>query len=417
MKRGLCLFCCLLLAIQLSGTVCRGENTQLSSGELHAEGACLMDGDTGRVLFGKNENEELAMASTTKIMTCILIMENCEKDEVVTASQNAADQPKVHLGVRKGQRFLLEDLLFALMLESFNDAAVMLAEHLDGSVEAFAARMNEKAQTLGCRQTHFVTPNGLDGSDAGGEHHTTAADLGRIMRYCVAGSEKSVWFGELTRTMSHSFSDLEQTASYSCSNHNQLLSMTDGVISGKTGFTGKAGYCYVCAVENEGRTFIITLLGCGWPNNKTYKWKDTLKLLAYGGDTYTLRRPKPVGMETEIYVRQAAYAWGQSQTVPRIGIQEQVSGDASALMAENEQIRVSYSYEPELTAPVKAGTRVGSVSYYLEDICLLTNPIVTSQDVGAMSLSWCAGVLVSYFLLKNPEASIDFGGNTLYTVE
>ena len=156
MKRWICVISSIVLMTQLCRSVCTADDSlPPKESDLHALSACMMDGDSGRVLYGKNENEELAMASTTKIMTCILIMENCDPDEVVTASQNAADQPKVHLGVRKGQRFLLEDLLFALMLESYNDAAVMLAEHLDGSVEAFADRMNRKAKSLYCLHTHF----------------------------------------------------------------------------------------------------------------------------------------------------------------------------------------------------------------------------------------------------------------------
>lgn len=119
----------------------------------------------------------MAMASTTKIMTCILALENGQEQTVATASAKAAAAPKVHLGVREGEQFLLGDLLYSLMLESHNDAAVMIAETIGGSVEEFASLMNEKAAAIGCTDTHFVTPNGLDASDAGGDHHTTAADL------------------------------------------------------------------------------------------------------------------------------------------------------------------------------------------------------------------------------------------------
>ena len=157
---------------------------EFSENELYAKAACLMDGNSGRVLFGKEEELPLPMASTTKIMTCILALERTANPEeaVVTASSNAAAQPKVHLGVREGQQFYMGDLLYSLMLESHNDSAVMIAESVGGSVEAFAALMNEKAQEIGCTNTHFVTPNGLDASDAGGEHHTTAADLAAILR-------------------------------------------------------------------------------------------------------------------------------------------------------------------------------------------------------------------------------------------
>lgn len=403
MKRWLCILTSLLLMIQICISVCAADDSlSPKENDLHALSACMMDGDSGRVLYGKNENEELAMASTTKIMTCILIMENCDPDEVVTASQNAADQPKVHLGVRKGQRFLLEDLLFALMLESYNDAAVMLAEHLDGSVEAFADRMNRKAKSLYCLHTHFVTPNGLDGTNEGGDHHTTATDLARIMRYCVMDSEKSDYFMKVTQTAGHSFSDLDQQSSYSCSNHNQLLSMTEGVLSGKTGFTGKAGYCYVCAVRSDGRTYIIALLGCGWPNNKTYKWKDTLKLLAYGKKAFSFRRPVLLELKDNVVVRRAVYPWGESGTQQKVSIEEVIGQLQGALMTEEEEVRVIYSYKNTLTAPVQAGTQIGQITYMLDGICLGSDPVIVTRDIPEISLQWCARALLYYFLWKNP---------------
>ena len=168
--------------------------------QLFATAACLMDGDTGRVLFGKRETDPMAMASTTKIMTCILALENGGEQAVATASAQAAAAPKVHLGVYEGEQFLLGDLLYSLMLESHNDAAVMIAETIGGSIEGFAALMNEKAAVIGCTDTHFVTPNGLDASDAGGDHHTTAADLARIMRYCIKTSPKATEFLAVTQS-------------------------------------------------------------------------------------------------------------------------------------------------------------------------------------------------------------------------
>lgn len=201
--------------------------------QLFATAACLMDGDTGRVLFGKRETDPMAMASTTKIMTCILALENGGEQAVATASAQAAAAPKVHLGVYEGEQFLLGDLLYSLMLESHNDAAVMIAETIGGSIEGFAALMNEKAATIGCTDTHFVTPNGLDASDAGGDHHTTAADLARIMRYCIKTSPKATEFLAVTQTRSYTFWDLEKKNMFNCCNHNALLDQMEGAISGK----------------------------------------------------------------------------------------------------------------------------------------------------------------------------------------
>ena len=127
--------------------------------QLYAQSAVLMDADSGRVLFEKNGQEQKAMASTTKIMTCILALEQGEIKEVVTVSENAVRQLRVHLGMQIKEKFYLEDLLYSLMLESHNDSAVAIAEHVGGSVKEFAKMMNEKAAEIGCQKTYFITPN------------------------------------------------------------------------------------------------------------------------------------------------------------------------------------------------------------------------------------------------------------------
>ena len=249
--------------------------------ELYAQSAVLMDADSGRILFEKNGREIRPMASTTKIMTCILALELGDLDAEVKASEIAVSQPKVRLGMTVGSRYTLRDLLYSLMLESHNDSAVAIAEHISGSVEAFARLMNRKAESIGIKQTHFITPNGLDAQDDGGEHSTTAADLAAIMKYCIRDSGEKEMFLEITGTQQYSFTDLEGTHSYSLLNHNAFLGMMDGALSGKTGFTGKAGYCYVGALQEGDRCFIVALLACGWPNNKGDKWSDTKKLMNY----------------------------------------------------------------------------------------------------------------------------------------
>lgn len=160
--------------------------------QLYAQAAVLMDADSGRVLYGKNEDAVLPMASTTKIMTCILALEYGDLEQIAEASAYAAGMPKVKLYVKQGEKFRLKDLLYSLMLESHNDAAVVVAEAVGGSVEQFAAMMNQKARDIGCYDTYFITPNGLDATvnETGKTHATTAADLAKIMAYCVTDSPK-----------------------------------------------------------------------------------------------------------------------------------------------------------------------------------------------------------------------------------
>ena len=254
--------------------------------DLYAQAAVLMDAKSGRILFEKNGEQKRAMASTTKIMTCILALEYGDLDDVVIASSNAANQPKVRLGVIEGEKILLRDLLYSLMLESHNDAAVMIAEHIGGSVEGFADMMNQKAQSLGCKNTYFITPNGLDASDKNGSHQTTAEELARIMKYCIQDSVQAKQFLTISQTEIYHFEDCSHVYKYTCNNHNAFLKMMEGAIAGKTGFTGEAGYCYVGALEQNNKKLIVALLGCGWPNNKGYKWQDARKLMQYGLDSF-----------------------------------------------------------------------------------------------------------------------------------
>lgn len=219
--------------------------------ELYAISAVLMDGDSGRVLYEKNGDEIRAMASTTKIMTLIVALENADLEDEVIVSKKASIQPDVQLGIREGEKYRLGDLLYSLMLESHNDAAVAIAEHVAGTVEDFAKLMNEKALDIGCYDTHFITPNGLDAeedveisSEKGGKevvkikHSTTAKDLARIMKYCIAQSPKSEDFLNITRTGNYTFSCISDGGrSYSCNNHNAFLTMMDSALSGKTGKT------------------------------------------------------------------------------------------------------------------------------------------------------------------------------------
>ena len=195
--------------------------------ELYAQSAVLMDADSGRILFEKNGDQRRAMASTTKIMTCILALERGDLEGEVVASENAAKQPKVHLGVEKGETFRLRDLLYSLMLESHNDSAVMIAEKVGGSVEKFAKMMNEKAKEIGCINTYFITPNGLDAKDDTGKHSTTAGELAKIMSYCITQSPKKEEFLAITGQKSYQFTNMEKTRTYICHNHNAFLEMME----------------------------------------------------------------------------------------------------------------------------------------------------------------------------------------------
>lgn len=371
---------------------------EIAASQLYAQSAVLMDADSGRILFAKNGQEERAMASTTKIMTCILALENGDLSEEIAVSAEAASQPAVKLGMKEGQRFQLNDLLYSLMLESHNDSAVAVAECIGGSVEGFAAMMNRKAMEIGCSDTYFITPNGLDAEDETGKHHTTAADLARIMKYCIMDSEKKDAFLEITRTESYQFSDCDGSGSYSCSNHNTFLHMMDGALSGKTGFTADAGYCYVGALREDDRTFIVALLACGWPNNKGYKWSDTRKLMEYALENYHYRE-----FGTEAETVSVAVENGSAGGFPGAGnVQVKASAEPSpfrVLLKEGEEISVEYDVHEAVKAPIEKGQTMGTVIYSLGGETIREYPLTADVSVQERDFAVCFSYIRDCFLL------------------
>lgn len=400
---------CLLLQSQ----VVRAEEAPKES-ELYAKSAVLMDADSGRILYEKNGFEALANASTTKILTCIIALENCELDSQVTVSSYAASQPKVHLGMQEGQTFYFKDMLYGLMLESFNDCAVVIAEHIAGDVTCFADLMNQKAKEIGCEDSYFITPNGLDAKDDTGFHHTTASDLAKIMRYCIKISPKAEQFLEITRTQQYSFTDIGGKSSYSCYNHNAFLQMMDGALSGKTGFTGTAGYCYVGALERDGKTYIVTLLACGWPNNKTYKWSDTKKLMNYGIENFDKKNVAEVPYDEGKLVQIPAVDGAGGTIGEETWIEPVVQnyeGVTELLLAEGEEITLQYEISDKLYAPVDEGDYIGKICYMLGDEVLGERSIIAGNDVEQIDYNWCFLQVFTQFCLTNQKDAIKVSKN------
>ena len=420
-------FCCLFLCVQMPVVTIAKEP------DLYATSAVLLDADTGRVLYGKNAHTPMAMASTTKIMTCILLLELGDLEDEVKVSAYAASMPKVKLYLKKGESYQVRDLLYSLMLESHNDSAVALAEYIGKNylseelkqkdtseytaeeskqaVKAFAVLMTKKAEELGCENTYFITPNGLDatetltlenGETVTKEHCTTAVELARIMSYCIRESPKKEEFLKITATPNYSFS--ANGRSYSCVNHNSFLTMMQGAISGKTGFTNKAGYCYVGALESEGRTFVVALLACGWPNNKTYKWSDTKELMLYGMERYFWKAFADADVKYEesrlspLIVKNGCTDILGGTAYTNLKIVEGEEKYKGILLGPDESVKVECHCKESLTAPVKGGTVVGNIYYVVDDTIYKTEHIVTTDEVKAVDFNWCIEQIVSRFL-------------------
>ena len=301
-----------------------------------AKGAVLIDADSGRVLFGQNENEMLPMASTTKVMTVLLALENAGLDEKVTAGKNAAGVTGTSLYLSEGETLTMEQMLYGLMLRSGNDAAVAVAEHIAGSVPAFAKMMNERAAALNA-DAHFVNPHGLDADG----HKISALGLARVMREAM----KNPVFRTITSTQRKVIPWAGNEYSRVLDNKNKLLKTYEGATGGKTGYTGKAGRCLVFSAERDGLSLIGAVLNCP-------TWFDTAAMmLDYGFENFRAE----VSLEA-------------GQDVTGVKVLGGMAGSVSAVAAMPLRAAVPVGSRAEtvlnlprtLTAPVHRGDVIGT---------------------------------------------------------
>lgn len=344
------------------------EQTMLP--KVEAKGAILMDHKTGRVLWEKNATQPLAMASTTKIMTAIVALENADKNDIVRVSQRAARSPKVKMNLSKDEEIKLEYLLYALMLQSFNDAAVAIAEHVSGSVEEFCKLMTNKAKEIGAYNTSFETPSGLDGEN----HYSTAYDMALIARYALENKE----FVNIITTKNINVNSNKRE--YSLNNKNRLLNELQGAKGVKTGFTGKAGHCFVGAVERNGMQLISVVLGSGWGDRgKNQKWVDTKEIMAYGFKEFNYKEiiiPNDIAENVKI---------NRSKTLDL----DLLYDEGLVLPLSNKEfnnIEIVIEAPTEVMAPVNKGDKIGLAKIYIggkleKEIDLIVNESATRHDL------------------------------------
>lgn len=235
---------------------------------LNSIAAIVYDRTSGSILFGKNENEQRKMASTTKIMTAIIVLENTNLDDIVTVSSKAANTGGSRLGLHTNDKISVRDLLYGLMLCSGNDAAVALAEYVGGNLSGFASLMNVKCDSLQLTSTHFVTPHGLDNE----EHFTTAYELAIITNYALQNQTFCNYVGTKNYTVSIN------GRPKNLSNTNELLGNLNGVYGVKTGFTNGANRCLVTSVKRDNMDLICIVLGADTKKDRT---RDSIQLIEY----------------------------------------------------------------------------------------------------------------------------------------
>ena len=243
--------------------------------KLNVRNAIVYERKSSRVIFGKQENKRVAMASTTKIMTAIIVIENANLDDEVVVSSKAGEIGGSRLGLKKGDRISVRNLLYGLMLCSGNDAAIALAEKVGGSIKEFADKMNKKAEELKLQNTHFVTPHGLDDP----EHYTTAYELAVLTNYAM----NNEIFSKIVATKNYTVSI--NGYSKNIKNTNELLGYLDGVKGVKTGFTNNAGRCLVTCVKRGDFEIITVVLGA---DTKKIRTEDSIKLIEYTYKNYKL---------------------------------------------------------------------------------------------------------------------------------
>jgi len=370
MKRRLVFTLILVLYVCVS---LAGASEQLT---VAARGAALIDADSGRLLFGQNENAVYPMASTTKVMTALLALENAGLDEMVTAGKNAYGVPGTSLYLSEGETLSMEHMLYGLMLRSGNDAAVAVAEHIAGSVPAFARMMNERAAELGA-DAHYVNPHGLDAEG----HGISALGLTRVMRQAMTLPA----FRTITATKRKIIPWVGNEYSRVLENKNKLLRTYEGATGGKTGYTGKAGRCLVFSAERDGLSLIGAVLNCP-------TWFDTATvMLNWGFENF----------RTES-------ALEQGQVVTSLPVQGGVRETAEVVAREalrtavrvGSAIRIDYALPEQLQAPVRAGDRLGQARLLSDGNVVATCDLVAAQDVEARSFLQSVRRLLRMWVLR-----------------
>lgn len=374
---------------------------------LNSEAAILVEISTGRIIYEKNSTKKLYPASTTKILTAILVIENCNLNDLVTVRQSALDNIPtgyVTCNLQVGEELSVKDLLYALMIPSANDAAYVLAEHVAGSVDNFSVMMNDKAREIGCKTTHFVNPNGIHDDS----HYSTAYDLYLLANYAM----KNETFRNLVAATEYT---LPATEKYP--NEDRILKTTNELLNKnsrnyyyknaigiKTGYTSKAGNCLVAASSRDGLEFIAVVLNGGTTEDGlNSRYVDSKKLFEYAYDNFTLTKI----IEKGSVVQTLEVEKGTKETkFLDLVIDETIT------VVNNKSIDMN-SVIPEITlkeiieAPISAGDTIGTIKYKVDDIeysaKLLAKTNVERVDYSMYFI--IAGLLLLMFALSVMKSS------------
>ncbi len=347
MKKYLIVFSCFVFLVS-----CINVNAL----EVSAKGAVIINGDNGEVIFEKNAHTRMSMASTTKIMTGLLLCEHGNFEREITVTPEMVRVEGSSMGLLAGDKVTLHDLLYGLMLASGNDAANVIAFTLGGSLDGFVNMMNEKAKELGLENTSFATPSGLDDEN----HYTTAYELAKITYHAMQNPE----FAKAVSTEKATLNYGNPPYRRSLSNHNKLLKNFDGAVGVKTGFTKKSGRCLVSAARRDGKFVIAVTL------NDPNDWQDHKNMLEYGFSAIKQTQISPLVNSYNIPVISGNIENIEVEIEPFI---------VNALETEDITYQV---YLPKFVyAPIKKDEVLGSIVYKSNDTVLAEKQLLANKDI------------------------------------
>jgi D-alanyl-D-alanine carboxypeptidase (penicillin-binding protein 5/6) len=341
---------------------------------------------SGRLLLAKDGDKRLPMASTTKVVTAITVIENCDIKQTIAVSPKAVGVEGSSIYLQPGERLTVEDLLYGLMLQSGNDAAEALAYHVSGSIPAFAALMNATAEGLGCTDSHFVNPHGLHDD----KHYTTASDLARIAAYAMRNED----FHRIVGTKTHKTPWEGRSYGRVLTNKNKILSMYEGGNGVKTGFTKKAGRCLVASARRRGMEVVCVVLSCG------DMWNEVMTLMDRAFAAYRMHEVLPA------YVCRVPVTGGMS---PEVHAQTQEGFSYPVKAGEADGFEVRINLPDALPAPVACGAPVGEISVYAGKRLLNTQKIYTIEEVTAPRYSDYLRRIAEHWSVSNENQQISGG--------
>ena len=358
--------------------------------------AILIETTTGRVLYEKNAYQRMYPASTTKVMTAILTLENCKLSDMATVSPNALESiPNgyVTVNLQIGEELTIKDLLYALMVKSANDAAVVLAEHVSGSVENFSLLMNEKAKELGCKDTNFVNPNGIHNEN----HYSTAYDLSIIAKYCM----KNEIFRKIVSTTSYTLpaTNKYEAADRIFSNTNLLIMKNNNnradnyyyknATGIKTGYTSQAKNCLIAGSLRDNLEFISVVLDAGFTDTGlSIRYLDTISLLDYGYDNFTLTKVKEANNVAQTI--EIPKATKETKNLDLL-----IENDITVVnnkTTDINSISPKIELKENLIAPISKGDIIGTIKYTVDNIEYSSN-LLAANDVEKSDISTILVVL------------------------